>query len=132
MWYFAWVLGLGFACAFGILNAMWYEMHAESQTSADKRAKPGKRIKAAKTTKAAKKAAPPGSTAKVNTAKISVPSKRTVKAKAAKISAPSKSTAKLKTKTKSATPIKAIRSPKVKEAKKAIKQGSLKPPGKKQ
>jgi cyd operon protein YbgT len=26
MWYFAWVLGLGLACTFGILNAMWYEM----------------------------------------------------------------------------------------------------------
>lgn len=26
MWYFSWVLGLGFACAFAILNAMWLEM----------------------------------------------------------------------------------------------------------
>jgi cyd operon protein YbgT len=26
MWYFSWVLGLGLACAFGILNAMWYEL----------------------------------------------------------------------------------------------------------
>lgn len=26
MWYFAWILGLGLACSFGILNAMWYEM----------------------------------------------------------------------------------------------------------
>ncbi len=25
MWYFAWVLGSGFACAFAILNAMWLE-----------------------------------------------------------------------------------------------------------
>ena len=25
MWYFSWVLGLGLACAFGILNAMWFE-----------------------------------------------------------------------------------------------------------
>jgi cytochrome bd-I ubiquinol oxidase subunit X len=25
MWYFSWVLGLGFALAFGVLNAMWYE-----------------------------------------------------------------------------------------------------------
>jgi len=25
MWYFAWVLGLGFACAFAVLNAMWLE-----------------------------------------------------------------------------------------------------------
>jgi cyd operon protein YbgT len=25
MWYFAWVLGLAFAVAFGVLNAMWIE-----------------------------------------------------------------------------------------------------------
>lgn len=25
MWYFSWILGLGFALAFGVLNAMWYE-----------------------------------------------------------------------------------------------------------
>ncbi len=27
MWYFAWVLGLGFACAFAILNALWLEVN---------------------------------------------------------------------------------------------------------
>ena len=26
MWYFAWILGLGFACTFAILNAMWLEL----------------------------------------------------------------------------------------------------------
>lgn len=26
MWYFAWVLGLGLACAFGVLNALWHEV----------------------------------------------------------------------------------------------------------
>jgi cyd operon protein YbgT len=25
MWYFSWILGVGFACAFGIINAMWLE-----------------------------------------------------------------------------------------------------------
>jgi cyd operon protein YbgT len=25
MWYFSWVLGLGFACIFAVLNAMWLE-----------------------------------------------------------------------------------------------------------
>ncbi|WP_430912524.1 cytochrome bd-I oxidase subunit CydX [Methylobacterium sp. sgz302541] len=25
MWYFAWVLGVGFACSFAILNALWLE-----------------------------------------------------------------------------------------------------------
>jgi cyd operon protein YbgT len=27
MWYFAWILGVGFAGAFSILNAMWLELH---------------------------------------------------------------------------------------------------------
>lgn len=27
MWYFTWVLGLGLAVAFGILNGMWHEFH---------------------------------------------------------------------------------------------------------
>jgi len=26
MWYFAWILGVGLACAFAILNAMWHEL----------------------------------------------------------------------------------------------------------
>lgn len=26
MWYFSWVLGLGLACTFSILNALWYEV----------------------------------------------------------------------------------------------------------
>jgi cyd operon protein YbgT len=26
MWYFSWILGLGFALLFGILNAIWYEL----------------------------------------------------------------------------------------------------------
>jgi cytochrome bd-I ubiquinol oxidase subunit X len=25
MWYFSWILGLAFALAFGVINAMWYE-----------------------------------------------------------------------------------------------------------
>ncbi|HTR15853.1 MAG TPA: cytochrome bd-I oxidase subunit CydX [Acetobacteraceae bacterium] len=25
MWYFAWILGLGFAAAFAALNALWFE-----------------------------------------------------------------------------------------------------------
>jgi cyd operon protein YbgT len=28
MWYFAWMLGIGLACSFAILNAMWLESHA--------------------------------------------------------------------------------------------------------
>jgi cytochrome bd-I ubiquinol oxidase subunit X len=26
MWYFSWLLGLGLALTFAVLNAMWYEM----------------------------------------------------------------------------------------------------------
>jgi cyd operon protein YbgT len=26
MWYFSWILGLGLACSFSVLNAMWYEL----------------------------------------------------------------------------------------------------------
>ena len=35
MWYFAWILGLGLALAFGILNAMWYELRASVRDRAD-------------------------------------------------------------------------------------------------
>jgi len=31
MWYFTWILGIGLACTFAILNAMWYELHADAQ-----------------------------------------------------------------------------------------------------
>jgi cytochrome bd-I ubiquinol oxidase subunit X len=31
MWYFAWVLGTGLALAFGVLNAMWYEMRENAR-----------------------------------------------------------------------------------------------------
>ncbi len=26
MWYFSWILGLGLALAFGVLNAIWFEV----------------------------------------------------------------------------------------------------------
>ena len=31
MWYFSWVLGLGLACSFAILNAMWLEVMAPDE-----------------------------------------------------------------------------------------------------
>ncbi|MDR3448934.1 MAG: cytochrome bd-I oxidase subunit CydX [Alphaproteobacteria bacterium] len=34
MWYFSWILGIGLACAFAILNALWFELDADK--SADK------------------------------------------------------------------------------------------------
>lgn len=39
MWYFSWVLGLGLACAFAILNAMWYELMEESESGDDPEAR---------------------------------------------------------------------------------------------
>ena len=27
MWYFSWILGLGLAVSFGVINAMWLEAH---------------------------------------------------------------------------------------------------------
>ena len=33
MWYFSWILGLGLACAFAILNAMWFELAEEDAAS---------------------------------------------------------------------------------------------------
>ena len=34
MWYFSWILGLGLACTFAILNAMWFEMRDDRLASA--------------------------------------------------------------------------------------------------
>jgi cytochrome bd-I ubiquinol oxidase subunit X len=32
MWYFTWVLGLGLAATFGVLNAMWLERFENDDT----------------------------------------------------------------------------------------------------
>ena len=40
MWYFSWILGISLACAFAILNAMWYEMRDENETGAPRAATP--------------------------------------------------------------------------------------------
>jgi len=29
MWYFSWILGLGLALTFGVLNAMWFEIRED-------------------------------------------------------------------------------------------------------
>jgi len=39
MWYFSWILGLGLALTFGVLNAMWYEIR-EGKPAIDPRAAP--------------------------------------------------------------------------------------------
>ncbi len=36
MWYFAWVLGTGFAATFSILNAVWLELHESKAGSSAK------------------------------------------------------------------------------------------------
>lgn len=41
MWYFSWVLGVGLAASFAILNAMWFEMKTD-HTAAEKAATKGR------------------------------------------------------------------------------------------
>jgi cytochrome bd-I ubiquinol oxidase subunit X len=41
MWYFAWILGTGLALAFGVLNAIWYELVEEPREAA-RRAQPSR------------------------------------------------------------------------------------------
>ncbi len=33
MWYFAWILGTGFACSLAILMGIWYELRHEDKKS---------------------------------------------------------------------------------------------------
>lgn len=35
MWYFAWILGLGLAVAFGIINGMWQEFRMADDEGED-------------------------------------------------------------------------------------------------
>ena len=35
MWYFAWILGLGLAATFAVLNAIWFELR-ERESSPDR------------------------------------------------------------------------------------------------
>lgn len=37
MWYFSWVLGLGFAVTLAVLNAMWLEQDASDRYAGDRR-----------------------------------------------------------------------------------------------
>ena len=32
MWYFSWILGIGVALGFGIINVMWLEAHRKTET----------------------------------------------------------------------------------------------------
>ncbi len=36
MWYFSWVLGLGFAVMFAVLNAMWLERRIDDDERTDR------------------------------------------------------------------------------------------------
>lgn len=31
MWYFTWILGVGLAVLFGVVNGMWHEFHAPAE-----------------------------------------------------------------------------------------------------
>ena len=35
MWYFSWILGLGLACSFAILNAMWFELREDRDVAGE-------------------------------------------------------------------------------------------------
>ena len=35
MWYFTWVLGVGLAVGFGILNGIWHEFHLPLESSSE-------------------------------------------------------------------------------------------------
>ena len=37
MWYFSWILGTGFALAFGVLNAIWYEIADPAEGDSESR-----------------------------------------------------------------------------------------------
>ena len=36
MWYFSWILGLGLALVFGVLNALWYEIPHPQETPVER------------------------------------------------------------------------------------------------
>jgi cyd operon protein YbgT len=36
MWYFSWILGVGLAASFAILNGMWYEMREGDREAAER------------------------------------------------------------------------------------------------
>ena len=43
MWYFSWILGVGLACSFAILNAMWFEMREDRRTGLQRSEAPVRR-----------------------------------------------------------------------------------------
>ena len=43
MWYFSWILGVGLACSFAILNAMWFEMREDRRIAAEQGKEPTQR-----------------------------------------------------------------------------------------
>ncbi|HTO28813.1 MAG TPA: cytochrome bd-I oxidase subunit CydX [Devosia sp.] len=43
MWYFSWILGVGLACSFAILNAMWFEMREDRRIAKEQGREPTQR-----------------------------------------------------------------------------------------
>lgn len=37
MWYFTWILGLGLAVVFGIVNGLWHEYHADDEGQSERK-----------------------------------------------------------------------------------------------
>jgi len=43
MWYFSWILGLGLAITFGVLNAIWYDI-VENEREREREGSPEARV----------------------------------------------------------------------------------------
>jgi cyd operon protein YbgT len=41
MWYFTWILGIGVALAFGLINALWLETAEKFESAEDRPSAPG-------------------------------------------------------------------------------------------
>ena len=44
MWYFSWILGVGLAASFAVLNGMWYEMRENDRTAREAKEQEAKRL----------------------------------------------------------------------------------------
>lgn len=39
MWYFTWILGVGLAVTFAVLNGLWHELHVSAEQAAAEQAR---------------------------------------------------------------------------------------------
>lgn len=47
MWYFSWILGVGLAASFAVLNGMWYEMRENDRSAREAQEDEARRLAAA-------------------------------------------------------------------------------------